>query len=51
MVSKCKQQFKKFINEFIDQAAAEDEISDDIDLTLPLYLQKLQEVNHVYVEF
>jgi len=44
VVSKCKRKFKRFIEEFIDETPAEDEVTEEIDLTLPLYLQKLQEV-------
>jgi DNA replication licensing factor MCM4 len=45
VVSKCKQKFKRFIEEFIEEAPADDEVTEEIDRTLPLYLQKLQEVS------
>lgn len=45
VINKCKQKFKKFVEEFVDETPAEDEISEGIDSSLPLYLQKLQEVN------
>lgn len=49
VVSRCKQKFKQFIEEFVDDTPAGDEITEEIDLTLPLYLQKLQEVS--FLEF
>lgn len=47
VVSKCKQKFKRFIEEFVEESPAEDEISEGIDRTLPLYIQKLEEVRKI----
>ena len=44
VVSQCKEKFKKFVLRFVDPNPEEDEISDDLNLNEPLYLQKLQEV-------
>ena len=45
VVNKCKQKFKRFIEQFVDETPAEDEVTEEIDRTLPLYLQKLEEVS------
>lgn len=45
VISKCKRKFKRFIQEFVENVPAEDEISEGVDNNLPLYLQKLEEVN------
>ncbi|XP_065208146.1 DNA replication licensing factor MCM4 [Planococcus citri] len=44
VISKCKLKFKRFIVEFVEESPAEDEISEEIDRTLPLYMQKLEEI-------
>lgn len=44
VVSKCKRRFKRFIEEFVDETPAEDEVTEEIDLSAPLYVQKLEEV-------
>lgn len=44
-VAECKEKFKQFVLRFIDTNAEEDEITDDINLNEPLYLQKLEEIH------
>jgi DNA replication licensing factor MCM4 len=44
VVSQCKEKFKKFVLQFVDPNAEEDERVEDMNLNEPLYLQKLQEV-------
>ncbi|XP_050300297.1 DNA replication licensing factor MCM4 [Anthonomus grandis grandis] len=44
-VAECKEKFKQFILRFIDTNAAEDEITEDMNLNEPLYLQKLDEIH------
>lgn len=51
VVSRCKQKFKAFINNFIEPNAEEDERLENMDLNEPLYLQKLEEVNYVLSQF
>lgn len=43
-VAECKGKFKQFVLRFIDTNAEEDERTDDMVLSEPLYLQKLEEV-------
>ncbi|XP_008550133.1 DNA replication licensing factor MCM4 isoform X1 [Microplitis demolitor] len=45
VVNRCKQQFKHFIQRFIDPEAENDELPDSLNLTEPLYLQKLVEIH------
>ncbi|EDW61876.1 DNA replication licensing factor MCM4 [Drosophila virilis] len=45
VVSQCKSKFKSFIMRFIDPSAEQDEISENIDVNQPLYLQKLEEIH------
>ncbi|BFG03376.1 DNA replication licensing factor MCM4 [Drosophila madeirensis] len=45
VVSQCKSKFKSFIMRFIDPTAEQDEISENIDVNQPLYLQKLEEIH------
>lgn len=45
-VAQCKEKFKQFILRYIDPTVEEDEVTDDINLNEPLYLQKLEEVNN-----
>ncbi|XP_014220364.1 DNA replication licensing factor MCM4 [Trichogramma pretiosum] len=45
IVNKCKQQFKEFIQTFIDPEAENDELPDNMDVTEPLYMQKLDEIH------
>ncbi|XP_041563390.1 LOW QUALITY PROTEIN: DNA replication licensing factor MCM4 [Drosophila gunungcola] len=45
VVSQCKSKFKSFIMRFIDPGAEQDEISENIDVNQPLYLQKLEEIH------
>lgn len=49
VVSVCKTKFKNFILRYIDPEAENDEISENIDLNAPLYLQKLDEVTTHYL--
>ncbi|TDG47057.1 hypothetical protein AWZ03_006494 [Drosophila navojoa] len=45
VISQCKSKFKSFIMRFIDPSAEQDEISENIDVNQPLYLQKLEEIH------
>jgi len=45
VVDQCKQQFKRFILRFIDPEAENDELPENMNLTDPLYLQKLEEIH------
>lgn len=45
VVSRCKQKFKNFINNFVEPNTDEDERLENMDSNEPLYLQKLEEVN------
>ncbi|XP_039283686.1 DNA replication licensing factor MCM4 isoform X2 [Nilaparvata lugens] len=45
VVARCKQKFKHFINNFVEQNADEDERMDNMDANQPLYLQKLEEIH------
>jgi DNA replication licensing factor MCM4 len=44
VVSQCKEKFRKFVLQFVDPNAEEDERMEDMNLNEPLYLQKLHEV-------
>ena len=44
-VNRVKEQFKRFISRFIDPDAENDELPENMDLTEPLYLQKLNEIH------
>lgn len=45
VVSECLKKFKDFIMRYIDPDAAQDEISEGMNLNEPLYMQKLEEIN------
>jgi len=45
VVHRCKEKFKRFIKTFVDPNAEEDERTNNMDPTKPLYIQKLEEVN------
>ncbi|XP_055919895.1 DNA replication licensing factor MCM4 [Eupeodes corollae] len=45
VVSQCKTKFKNFLLRYIDPDAEQDEISENIDVNEPLYLQKLEEIH------
>ncbi|KAK0076374.1 hypothetical protein PV325_004816 [Microctonus aethiopoides] len=45
VVTRCKEQFKHFIHRFIDPEAENDELPDSLNLTEPLYMQKLEEIH------
>ncbi|XP_054016104.1 DNA replication licensing factor MCM4 [Hylaeus anthracinus] len=45
LISQCKEQFKSFFERFIDPEAENDELSENINLSEPLYLQKLEEIH------
>ncbi|XP_043279134.1 DNA replication licensing factor MCM4 isoform X2 [Venturia canescens] len=45
VVNRSKEQFKRFINRFIDPEAENDELPDNMNLAEPLYLQKLDEIH------
>ncbi|XP_056645438.1 DNA replication licensing factor MCM4 [Diorhabda sublineata] len=44
-VSECKGKFKQFLLRFIDPNADEDEMTNDMNLNEPLYVQKLEEIH------
>ncbi|XP_043263384.1 DNA replication licensing factor MCM4 [Colletes gigas] len=44
LISQCKEQFKSFLKQFIDPEAENDELPENIILSEPLYLQKLEEI-------
>jgi len=44
-VNQCKSKFKKFISNYVDTEAADDERFAGMDPTLPFYLQRLEEIN------
>lgn len=44
VVSRCKDKFKRFIINFVDTEADEDEQPEDRDSNEPIYIQKLEEV-------
>lgn len=44
-VEECKKKFKQFILRYIDPEAENDEVTDDMNLNEPLYLQKLEEIH------
>ncbi|XP_057656473.1 DNA replication licensing factor MCM4 [Diorhabda carinulata] len=44
-VSECKGKFKQFLLRFIDPNADEDEMTNDMNLNEPLYIQKLEEIH------
>ncbi|ERL88768.1 hypothetical protein D910_06150 [Dendroctonus ponderosae] len=50
-VAECKAKFKQFVLRFIDTNAEEDERTDDMILSEPLYLQKLEEIHTSEVPF
>uniref|UniRef100_T1GXX9 MCM N-terminal domain-containing protein n=1 Tax=Megaselia scalaris TaxID=36166 RepID=T1GXX9_MEGSC len=45
VVSQCKMKFKNFLMRYIDPDAQQDEISENIDVNEPLYMQKLEEIH------
>ncbi|XP_035741131.1 DNA replication licensing factor MCM4-like [Vespa mandarinia] len=45
VVNRCKEQFKRFVLRFIDPEAENDELPENMNLTEPLYLQKLEEIH------
>uniref|UniRef100_A0A1B0CFB1 DNA replication licensing factor MCM4 n=1 Tax=Lutzomyia longipalpis TaxID=7200 RepID=A0A1B0CFB1_LUTLO len=45
VVNECKKKFMRFILRFIDPEADQDEISEGMDLSEPLYVQKLEEIH------
>ncbi|XP_070168557.1 DNA replication licensing factor MCM4 [Polyergus mexicanus] len=45
VVDQCKEQFKRFILRFIDPEAENDELPENMNLSDPLYLQKLEEIH------
>lgn len=45
VVSQCKMKFKNFLMRYIDPDAEQDEISENIDVNEPLYMQKLEEIH------
>lgn len=51
VVNHCKQKFKRFLETFVDAAAAEDERVEEMDDGEPLYMQKLREIHLVEEPF
>lgn len=45
VVSECLKKFKDFLMRYIDPDAAQDEISEGMNLNEPLYIQKLEEIH------
>ncbi|KAI4485938.1 hypothetical protein M0804_006427 [Polistes exclamans] len=45
VVNRCKEQFKRFVLRFIDPEAENDELPENMNLSEPLYLQKLEEIH------
>lgn len=45
VVSQCKMKFKNFLMRYIDPDAEQDEITENIDVNEPLYMQKLEEIH------
>ena len=45
VISQCKEQFKLFFQRFIDPDAENDELPENMNLSEPLYLQKLEEIH------
>ncbi|XP_076175723.1 disc proliferation abnormal [Ptiloglossa arizonensis] len=45
LISQCKEQFKLFFEKFIDLDAENDELPENMNLSEPLYLQKLEEIH------
>lgn len=45
VVNECKTKFKQFIIRYIDADAQQDEITENINLSEPLYMQKLEEIH------
>ncbi|XP_054277531.1 DNA replication licensing factor MCM4 [Macrosteles quadrilineatus] len=47
VVSRCKDKFKRFLNNFVDDEEEKDEedIPENIESNLPLYIQKLEEIH------
>ncbi|XP_076235043.1 disc proliferation abnormal [Calliopsis andreniformis] len=45
VISQCKEQFKSFFQQFIDPDAENDELPENMNLSDPLYLQKLEEIH------
>ena len=43
-VAQCKEKFKQFILRYIDENAEIDERFENINLQMPIYVQKLEEV-------
>ncbi|KAJ8682054.1 hypothetical protein QAD02_017846 [Eretmocerus hayati] len=44
-VNRCKEQFKRFIQRFIDPEAENDELPESMNVLEPLYMQHLEEIN------
>lgn len=45
VITHCKSKFKQFLLRYIDPLAEQDEISENIDVNQPLYIQKLDEIH------
>ncbi|CAK9807529.1 DNA replication licensing factor MCM4 [Anthophora plagiata] len=45
IINQCKEQFKLFFQQFIDPNAENDELPENMNLSEPLYLQKLEEIH------
>lgn len=45
VVSECEKKFKQFLLRYIDMNIAQDELSENINLSEPFYMQKLEEIH------
>lgn len=50
VVSETKDKFRKFITEFVDEDLDPEEMGEGFDPLLPVYMQRLDEVNIQYVK-
>ena len=46
VVQHCKDKFRRFLTTYVDAEADEDEKFEGMDIDSPLYMQRLEEVNH-----
>ena len=43
-VNRCRERFKRFLERYIDPSVEADELFDGMDVSEPVYLQRLEEV-------
>ena len=51
VVNQCKEKFVRFISRFIDNSVEEDEQFDGMDVREPYYIQRLEEVQFLFILF